>query len=146
LAVVLIQKKNELEASIQGLEEEKIVAQKDAEDAKSSLMSLKGEIQSLKDEKDRMLAQFSSAETKIAIQAQLDGLSVDAEVQALDAVRQHIKTKVAEANLGSELHESDLDVQLAKLRQSSGAITAKQQLEEMKRNKAAQQQATAKTI
>ena len=59
-------------------------------------------------------------------------------VWGLDNVREHIKNTVAEAKMGSELRDSDLDVQLNKLRQSSGAITARQQLEEMKRVKAAQ--------
>ena len=38
--------------------------------------------------------------------------------------------------MGSELRESDLDVKLAKLRQSSGAVTARQQLEELKKSRA----------
>lgn len=99
---------------------------------------MKSEIQKLKEEKDRMLAQMLSAEARLKIQNQLEGLSVDAEVRALDNVREHIKNTVAEAKMGSELRDSDLDVQLNKLRQSSGAITARQQLEEMKRVKAAQ--------
>ena len=120
-------------------------ARADAEEAKSSLLQVKSEIQKLKDEKDRMLAQMLSAQARLKIQNQLEGLSVDAEVRALDNVREHIKNTVAEAKMGTELRESDLDVQLAKLRQSSGAITAKQQLEEMKRARAGQA-ATAKSI
>ena len=145
LGIVLIQKKNALEASSKVLEQDLEQARSDAEEAKSSLLQVKGEIQKLKDEKDRMLAQMLSAQARLKIQNQLEGLSVDAEVRALDNVREHIKTTVAEAKLGSELRDSDLDVQLAKLRQGSGAITAKQQLEEMKRARAGQA-ATAKTI
>lgn len=145
LGVVLIQKKNALEASIKTLEQDLELARTDAEEAKSSLLQVKSEIQKLKDEKDRMLAQMHSAQARLKIQNQLDGLSVDAEVRALDNVREHIKNTVAEAKMGSELRESDLDVQLAKLRQSSGAITAKQQLEEMKRARAGQA-AAAKNI
>jgi phage shock protein A len=138
LAVVLIQKKNALQTSVAALRTDMETAKKDADDAKSSLLQVKNEIESLKGEKDRMLAQMQSAQARIKIQGQLEGLSVDAEVRALENVREHIKTKVAEANLGSELRESDLDVRLSKLRQSSGAVTAKAQLEEMKRARAAQ--------
>lgn len=138
LAVVLIQKKNALEASVATLRVDMQTAQTDAEDAKDSLLQVKGEIDKLKAEKDRMLAQMMSAQARVKIQGQLDGLSVDAEVRALDNVREHIKNTVAEANLGQELRNSDLDVRLNKLRQSSGAITAKQQLEEMKKSRAAQ--------
>jgi len=138
LAVVLIQKKNALDASIAALKGDLTQAQTDAEEAKDSLLQVKNEIEKLKAEKDRMLAQMQSAQARVKIQNQLEGLSVDAEVRALDNVREHIKNTVAEANLGKELRDSDLDVRLAKLRQSSGAVTAKQQLEEMKKARAAQ--------
>ncbi len=138
LAVVLIQKKNALDTSVAALKGDMEQAQKDADDAKDSLLQVKGEIDKLKAEKDRMLAQMLSAQARVKIQNQLEGLSVDAEVRALDNVREHIKNTVAEANLGQELRSSDLDVRLAKLRQSSGAVTAKQQLEEMKKARAAQ--------
>ena len=48
--------------------------------------------------------------------------------------------------MGSELRDSDLDVQLNKLRQSSGTITARQQLEEMKRVKATQAAGSSKSM
>jgi len=139
LAVVLIQKKNALEASVKGLTDEMVQASGDAEEAKTSLLQVKSEIQKLKDEKDRMLAQMLSAQARIKIQNQLEGLSVYAEVRALDNVREHIKTTVAQAKMGQELRESDLDVQLAKLRQSSGAVTARQQLDELKKARASTQ-------
>lgn len=138
LGIVLIQKKNALEASIKTLDQDMEQARGDAEDAKNSLLQVKSEIQKLKDEKDRMLAQMLSAQARLKIQGQLDGLSVDAEVRALDTVREHIKNTVAEAKMGSELRDSDLDVKLAKLRQSSGSITARQQLEAMKQARASQ--------
>jgi phage shock protein A len=138
LGIVLIQKKNALEASIKSLEQDMQQARGDADEAKDSLLQVKSEIQKLKDEKDRMLAQMHSAQARLKIQSQLDGLSVDAEVRALDNVREHIKNTVAEAKMGSELRESDLDVRLNKLRQSSGAITARQQLEAMKQARASQ--------
>ncbi len=146
LAVVLIQKKNALDAAIAELRVEAEQATTDADNAKDSLMQVKSEIDKLKAEKDRMLAQMLSAQARLKIQGQLDGLSVDAEVQALGAVRDHIKGQVAQANLGSELHESDLDVRLNKLRQSSGAVTAKAQLEAMKQARASAAQASVKTL
>jgi phage shock protein A len=146
LAVVLIQKKNALDAAIAELRVEAQQATTDADNAKDSLMQVKSEIDKLKAEKDRMLAQMHSAQARLKIQGQLDGLSVDAEVQALGAVRDHIKGQVAQANLGSELHESDLDVRLNKLRQSSGAVTVKAQLEAMKQARAGAAQASVKIL
>jgi phage shock protein A len=133
LAMVLIQKKNALDEDIKGLEADFAEADKDAEEAKASLLDMKGEIDRLKAEKDRMIAKFQSAQARIKIQESLDGLSIDAEVQALSGVREHIKGRVAEAKLGSELRESDLDQRLKTLNRSAGAVTARAQLEQMKK-------------
>jgi phage shock protein A len=133
LALVLIQKKNAVESDLKDLQTEAEQARTDANEAKSSLLSVKSEIDKLKAEKDRMLAKVQSAQARISIQQQIEGLSVDAEVQTLDRVREHIKNTVAQANLGQELHDSDLNVRLQKLRDKGGDITAKAQLDEMKK-------------
>jgi phage shock protein A len=133
LALVLIQKKNALDEEIANLDSDYKEAEKDAEEAKASLLDMKGEIDRLKAEKDRMLAKFQSAEARLKIQESLDGLSIDAEVKALASVRDHIKGRVAEAKLGSELRESDLDTRLKKLSQTAGSVTARAQLEQMKK-------------
>jgi phage shock protein A len=139
LAVVLIQKKNALEKELAELRDELDLAQKDADSAKSSLITVQSEIKKLKAERDSMLAKMHSAQARIKIQEQLDGLSVDAEVKALDNVRDHIKTTIAEANLGRELSESSLDTRLEALRNQAGDVQARQQLAEMKAKRAAQQ-------
>jgi phage shock protein A len=53
-------------------------------------------------------------------------------VKALDNVRDHIKTTIAQANLEKEIGESSLDTRLAQLRAQSGEVTARQQLEQLK--------------
>ncbi|HEV7516580.1 MAG TPA: PspA/IM30 family protein, partial [Thermoanaerobaculia bacterium] len=55
LAVVLIQKKNGLAAELDDLKAEFEVANKDAESAKSSLLTVQSEIKKLKAERDTML-------------------------------------------------------------------------------------------
>ena len=145
LAVVLIQKKNQLEASIAELQAHSDTAAKDADSAKQSLLSVQNEIKKLKAEKETMVAKLESAQARMRIQEQLEGLSVDAEVQALDNVRTHIKTQVAQANLNKELGETDLDSRLKTLRNASGDVTAKQQLNEMKAAAAAKR-AAAKSM
>jgi len=141
LAVVLIQKKNALSAEVVELKADMETARSDADSAKSSLISVQTEIKKLKAERDTMLARMQSAQARIRIQDQLEGLSVDAEVKALDNVREHIKNTIAEANLGKELSESSLDSRLAALRSQTGDVQAKQQLAELKAKKAAQQAA-----
>jgi len=138
LAVVLIQKRNDLTRELGELRTELGVAQQDADSAKSSLLTVQAEIKKLKAERDAMLAKLQSAQARIRIQGQLDGLSVDAEVKALDTVRDHIKTTIAEANLGRELSESSLDARLATLQNQAGDVLARQQLAELKAKRAAQ--------
>ena len=139
LAVVLIQKQSALEKELAELRAELDLAQKDADSAKSSLITVQSEIRKLKSERDSMLAKMQSAQARIKIQEQLDGLSVDAEVKALDNVREHIKTTIAEANLGRELSESSLDSRLAALKNQAGDVQARAQLAELKAKRAAQQ-------
>jgi len=141
LAVILIQKKNQLTAELGELKGDLDVAQKDADSAKSSLLSVQSEIKKLKAERDTMLARMHSAQARLKIQEQLDGLSLDAEVKALDNVREHIKNTVAQANLGKELSESSLDSRLQSLKLQAGDVQAKQQLAELKAKKAAAQSA-----
>ena len=132
LALVLIQKKNQLETDVGELEAEMQAAIKDADNAKVSLMQVQTEIKKLRSEKDAMLARLQSAQARIRIQEQLEGLSVEGEVKALENVREHIKTTVAQANLDKELAETSLEKRLAGLRAQSGEVAARQQLEQLK--------------
>jgi phage shock protein A len=146
LALVLLQKKNALETEVSELTRDAETAMKDAEEAKTSLMDVQGEINKLKGEKDRMLAKMASAKARIQIQEQLEGLSVTADVKALDTVREHIKNMDAQANLGKELKESSLDERLKKLRVATGDVSARKQLEDLKAKTAASKAQATKTL
>lgn len=140
-ALVLIQKKDELTTSISGIqaELEKVSAQ--AEDAKAGLVAFQGEIEKLKREKHEMLAKKANAEVRIQIQETLDGLSTDADIRALDNVREGIDKLQAEAEVGAELADSDLDSKLSEIKEKTSAASARNQLEEMKKQMAAQKAA-----
>lgn len=146
LAVMLIQKKNELSAAVAEMQTEMQTAKSDADSAKSSLLSVQNEIRKLKAERDIMLAKMHSAQARLKIQEQLDGLSVDDEVRALDTVRNHIKNQIAEANLGKELADSSLDSRLASLKNQVGDVQARSELAAIKARKAAQQAGSQKTM
>jgi phage shock protein A len=146
LAVLLIQKKNAVQASLAELNESLAQAKGDADDAKASLMSVKAEIGKLKAEKDRMLAKLESAQARLKIQHQLEGLSVDADVKALEGVRTHIKNTIAEAKLGKELANDDLDTRLKALRQQSGAASARSELDALKAARAQQANQVKKSM
>lgn len=140
-ALVLIQKKDELTGQIAEIqiELEKVSAQ--AEEAKAGLVSFQGEIEKLKREKHEMLAKKANAEARIQIQESLDGLSTEADIRALDNVREGINKLQAEAEVGTELAEGDLDAKLKEIRAKTATASAKSQLEEMKKQMAAQKAA-----
>jgi phage shock protein A len=142
--MVLIQKQKALADEVAGLKGDLEAAQKDADSAKASLMQVQGEIKKLKAEKDNMLAKMASANARLRIQEQLEGLSVEADVKALDNVREHIKTTIAQANLNKELGESDLDARLKQLRSQTGEVTAKNDWEKLRAQAA--QAKTQKTM
>ncbi len=137
LGLVLIQKQKALNEEVEGLKTDLEQARGDAESAKASLVQVQGEIKKLKAEKDQMLAKMASAEARMRIQEQLEGLSVDNEVKALDGVREHIKNTIAQANMQKELGESDLDTRLKALRSQTGDVTAKSEWERLQAARAA---------
>src|SRR5262249_7989695 len=129
LGMVLIQKQKALTEEVEGLKGDMQQAVSDADSAKASLTQVQGEIKKLKAEKDANLAKMASAEARLRIQEQLEGLSLDNEVKALDGVREHIKNTIAQANLNKELGETDLDALLKQLRSQAGDVTAKSEWE-----------------
>ena len=145
LGMVLIQKQKALSEEVASLKTDLATAQSDADSAKSSLVQVQAEIKKLKAEKDTQLAKMASAQARMRIQDQLEGLSVDNEVKALENVRGHIADVVAQANLGKELGESDLDTRLKQLRTQTGDVTAKSDWERLRASQASKQ-GQAKTI
>ena len=109
---------------------------------------LKKYVKKLQREKEEMLAKKETADARIKIQESLDGFSVDADVQALENVRTSIKKRVAEADINTELEDNSIDKRLNAIKAKTGNVRARQQLEELKKLKAAKAEAAAgkKTI
>ncbi len=145
-ALVLLQKKNELESSITGLKGELEKVSSQAEEAKSGLITFQGEIEKLKREKQEMLAKKATADARIQINETLEGLSTDADIKALDGVRESIHKRVAEADVSGEVKGSSLDDKLAKIKAKTGNAAARAQLEELKRQMGAQQASAAEAV
>jgi phage shock protein A len=133
VALLLIQKKDELTGQIETLSAELRKVSDQAEEAKAGLLAFQGEIEKLKREKEQMLAKKANAEARIRIQETLDGLSTEADVKALENVREHISKLHAEADIGSEIQGDSLDAKLKKIKEKAANSSARNQLEEMKR-------------
>ncbi len=146
VALLLITKKNALEASIAQtrLDLDKVSTQ--AKDATETLISFQGEIEKLKRERDEMLAKRATAQARIQIQETLDGLSTDADIKALQNVRENIHKLQAEADVGTEIKQDSLDARLAKVKVKTQDAAAQLQLEELKKQMAARTTAAEGTV
>jgi phage shock protein A len=136
IAVTLIERQEKLisNKATKGQELVKVGAQ--AEESKEALRTFQSEIEKLKREKEQMLAKVETAEARIKIQETLDGFSMDADVQALDGIRESIEKKVAEADVGAEMSDASLDKKMDTLKEKGAALRAKKKLEELKRKRA----------
>ena len=121
----LSQEVDRLTAELHELDEE-------AEVAKKNLSAFQGEIARLRDEKVRMLARLANARARLRFQETLSGLSPDADIRALDAVRDHVNRLVEEAKMTRDLGDSDLERRLGKIRDAEANAAARSQLEELK--------------
>ncbi len=146
VALVLIQKKDELTSQIESLSEELKKVSDQAEEAKAGLLTFQAEIEKLKREKEQMVAKKANAEARIQIQETLDGLSTDADVKALDNVREHISKLQAEADIGSEIQGDSLDAKLQKIKEKAANHSAKSQLDELKKQMAARKQVATEGV
>jgi len=131
-AMVLLEKQGELEKALAEDKKDLEQAANDAETAKESLRAVAGEVEKLKRERDKVIAQINDAQARKQIQEQLDGLSVDEEIKALQNVRDFAEKVKAEVKIGDELKESSLDSKLAKIKAQTGNLKAAQKLEALK--------------
>ncbi len=135
-AMHLLNMLSELEKELADSERELTVAVKDAESAKDSLRMLEGEIQKLKTERDRNIAQIKNAEARKHIQEQLDGLSIDDDIKALENVRDYAQKVKAEVQINDELKGNSLDSKLENIKEQTEQQKAKQRLEALKAQRA----------
>jgi len=133
VSIVLIEQKNSLTADIERIQNELNKVSQQAEDAKVNLITFQGEIEKLKAEKDSMIAKRENAIAQKKIQDQLSNLTVDADVKALNAVRDSIHKLEAEADISKEINSSGLDNKLKEIKVKAINATAKNELEEMKK-------------
>ena len=108
------------------------IAAQEAETAKESLNELAHEIDKLKRERDRTLAQIENSEARKHMQDQLDGISIDDDLQALDNVREYAASVRAEVQINDELKQDSLSGQMAQLQTDIKAQKAKERLAQLK--------------
>jgi phage shock protein A len=133
VALALISRRDGLSADVQRLTAELRELTTEAEVAKKNLIGFQDEIVRLRDEKVRMLARLANAKARLRLQEQLQGLSPDADIRALEAVREHVNRLVEETKISREMVDSDLEQRLGKIREAEADSAARAQLDELKR-------------
>ncbi len=131
-ALALMQEQEDAQGRVNAQLLELEQAQTDADEAKLSVVQLRDSIQDLKADRDRTLVKLQS----VSLREQIDSFSVDAELVALENVRDHIKTTLAEVELNRELGDADYDARIRKLRDKDSETSLKEQLEELKKARA----------
>lgn len=134
-ALIMIKRRHELEADCQRLEAELAEVSREAEEAKSGLISSRDEIEKLKVEKIKMLARLKNAQARIQIQSTLSNPSYEEDLRALEEMRETIGQTLAQAGVNRELGNSELDTKLADIARRNIEAKAAAELEELKRRR-----------
>ena len=131
--LTLIEHKQALFDDLERAESELTSVKLQAEEAKANLVRFREEIRSLVREKGRMMATLANATARRRLQSALEGLSVDAEMDALEGVREQIERMDAEGELDRELGGGEIRGQLRSFRAQARRDAARSELDDMKR-------------
>jgi phage shock protein A len=135
-ALVLIGRRNGVAADVERLTGDLGELEREAETAKRNLVAFQDEIVRLRDEKVRMVARLANARARLRLQETLSGLSPEADIRALDEVRDHVNRLVAETTLSRDVADAGLAERLDRIRTAEADAGARTELEELKRSRA----------
>ncbi|MEN8182468.1 MAG: PspA/IM30 family protein [Myxococcota bacterium] len=135
LSLTLVAHKQRLVEDVERAEGELRTLRTEAEGAKENLLRFREEIRHLEREKGRALALVAGAQARRRVRTALEGLSVDADVRALEGVREHISRLASEAHLDRELAQAgEMPTRLREIREEARQEAARRELEEIKRS------------
>jgi phage shock protein A len=134
-ALALISRRDGLSADMERLSAELNELTAEAEDAKKNLIAFQHDIARLREEKVRMTARLANAKARLRLQETLKGLSPDADIRALETVRDHVNQLVSEVQLGRDVADPDLERRLGRIRKAEATAAARAQLNELKRSR-----------
>jgi len=132
LSLSLIAHKQALFEDLERAEQELEGVRSEAAEAKRNLVRFREEIRQLVREKGRVLASFANARARERLRSALDGLSMEAEMRALDGVRERVARMGSEEELDRELGDGGLRTRLRGLREEARRDAARAELARMK--------------
>jgi phage shock protein A len=133
ISLSLIAQKQTLFDELERAEGELQNTRSQAEEAKANLVRFRDEIRGLVREKGRMLATLANAKARRRLQVAIEGLSVDAEMDALENVREHIGRIAVEGRVDQELGDVGLRSRMLEFRNEGRSEAARVELEQLKR-------------
>ena len=134
LALALIGQRQSIDEEIERGEQELQAVSHEAHEAKGNLVRFREEIRSLEREKVRILATLANARARRRIQEAFEGLSVDADMRALESVREYVARVATEGRLTKELEgDGDLQRRVRAIRTEAETEAQRAELEELKR-------------
>jgi phage shock protein A len=131
-SLTLIAHKQSLFEDLERAEKELAEVRVQAGEAKGNLVRYREEIRSLVREKGRMLATLANAQARRRLQVAIEGLSVDAEMDALEGVREQISRLSVEEGLDKEIGDVDLRDRLRGYRDAARNDAARSELDQLK--------------
>lgn len=135
-SLTLISHKQVLFEDLERAETELEAVRTQAEEAKANLVRFREQIRSLVREKGRMLATLANAKARRRLQSAMEGLSVEAEMDALEGVREQIERMNAESELDQEVGGADVRGQMRDFRDQARREAAKSELSQLKQEMA----------
>jgi phage shock protein A len=135
VALTLISRHDALGTEVERLTGELTELTTEAETAKKNLTTFQNEIVRLRDEKVRMLARLANAKARLRLQETLSGFSPDADIRALETVRDHINRLVSEVQVARDAGDPELERRLGTIREAEANNAARAQLDELKRSR-----------
>ena len=132
ISLTLIAQKQQLFEELERAEDELAAVRDQAEEAKANLVRFREEIRSLVREKGRMLATLANAKARRRLQVAIEGLSTDAELDALEGVREYVTRLTMEGDIDKELGDTGLRTRLREFRDEARMQSARHELEQLK--------------
>ncbi len=134
VGLALISHKQILVGDIERAEREHQGLRSDAEEAKGNLVRFREEIRALEREKGRIAVTLANAKARRRMLEALEGISVDADMRALEGVREHVARLQTEGRLDQELgDDGGLGARIQAIRQEESQEAARRELDELKR-------------
>ncbi len=134
VGVALISHKQVLIGDIQRAEKEFEGLRAQADEAKGNLVRFREEIRALEREKGRIVATLANAHARRRMVEALEGMAVDADMRALESVREHVARIQTEGALEQELGDDHgLEARIKEIRKEADQDAARQELEALKR-------------